>query len=213
MKLAEILREDNALMILSDAQIEWWKTYACLQGSTKAIPYDLGELIEKHFKTGAPYKTRKKLWGLELQYPKSKEIGEIPISAEQLMHYFPTLRKSIFIQSGIITASTKLPRYDKLNHITLHADVVKNLKVITELNPEHLKIFSTTKFECGLLSLLKVNDFDIWFSNAHSTWRGHPTQEKNEKALQIIKEHMKDKDVVACQTELIDADLEEYAKL
>lgn len=214
MKLAEILREDNASMILSNEQIEWWKKHAKIETSNaKQLPYDLDELIEKHFKTGVPFKTRKKLYSFYLDYGHHEHITACPITAEQIQHYFPQKSTNgIRIYQGIFSADSKMPKFNDLSFVSFHPNIVESLKPLIDLKPNDVVISTTTDYQCGLLPLLKLNKFSLVFTNTHTLQAWDKKTHEIEAALKIVQKHMKEKDVVACQTELIDADLEEFAK-
>jgi len=87
---------------------------------------------------------------------------------------------------------------------------IKSLKGVDNLSEVNfIGIGSWVKFECGLLRLLKMPNLrrlDL------SNFLG---DQPLEDALEIVKKHVEDgeHDIVACQTELMDANIEEYAKL
>lgn len=83
--------------------------------------------------------------------------------------------------------------------------------IVKQCESMHFSGFDSgiTEFEGHVLGLLKINGLKT-VSGGHGTFSGY----KFRKAMEIVDKHLKDKkDIVECQAELIDADLEEYAKL
>lgn len=66
--------------------------------------------------------------------------------------------------------------------------------------------FEDTKIKCGLLGLLK-NEGIEHVEGAYETDRDL------EKALSIVDKHLADRNIIECQSDLIDAGFEEWAKL
>lgn len=95
-----------------------------------------------------------------------------------------------------------------IEHLSLSATIVKTLKGIEDLH--YLTSFSVshnTEFNCGLLRLLKCPVL-TYVGNS-----GKDVDKKLQDALDIIKKHLKDKNIPECQQELIEEGLQEYAKL
>jgi len=94
--------------------------------------------------------------------------------------------------------------------LSLHGLQVETLKGVDRLkNLELLYIVGLNygaHFNCGLLRLLKLPRLEaIIFANVHAT--------RLELALGIVRKHLKDRDIVACQSAMLDAGLDEYAEL
>jgi len=88
---------------------------------------------------------------------------------------------------------------------------VKNLRVRNDISTDALEFVSfnhlePNAFQCGLLGLLK------WPALKEVRGISIPTKEMRE-ALKIVQKHLKDRDTLECQNELIDAGFEEWAKL
>lgn len=79
-----------------------------------------------------------------------------------------------------------------------------DIKKLTNLETIGFDFSTITGGLLGLLKLPKLATIENYVEEKDPTAF---------KALNIIKKHLKDKDLLACQDELIDADLEEYAKL
>lgn len=148
---------------------------------------------------------------LTLDY-KHKQIDACPIAAGKWDDTFSI--DSIFLLNGIFDDPKNLPRNEENgNAYDFRNCTIKTLKFPANLDVLELHFADNCKFECGLLSLLKISslrDFTIYDLD------GDPDKidAKLAKAFEIVTEHFHgDKDVIACQTELIDADLDEYAKL
>lgn len=110
--------------------------------------------------------------------------------------------------SVIIPSFQKMPNVKELR---FGRATIKSFKGIEKLSNLEIIDFSSGAFMIeggGLLSLLKapkLRKFDI---GIYATFE-HDVM----IALQIIEKHLKDKDIAECAEELIDAGLDEYAKL
>lgn len=106
----------------------------------------------------------------------------------------------------IINDFTKIPN---LAALTFSACNIKSLKGIDKLNHVRKIWLHDVKLEGGLLRLLKMPNLEMFNLTRLST------DEKTERALDILEKHInsEERDVPECQQELIEAGLQEFAKL
>lgn len=106
-----------------------------------------------------------------------------------------------------INAFSDLPNVKNLSFNDCTIKSLSGAEKLTEV--QYIEIRAWCEIQGGLLRLLKMPNL------REIDMRNYLGDQPLEKALDIVKKHVEDgeHDIIACQTELMDADLEEYAKL
>jgi len=107
---------------------------------------------------------------------------------------------------------TKLKNIPNVSYLVFNNCEIETFETVGDpLNDvEDIEIANFTKVHCGLLRFLKKKDFPK-LENLQA--RKHTVDDKLAEALKIVNDHLADGDIVECQTALIDAGCDEYAKL
>jgi hypothetical protein len=81
--------------------------------------------------------------------------------------------------------------------------------IITEIG-----LYDGIHIRCGLLRILKMPHLKIFKMHADGgAFDAKPLDKKLAQAVEIVRKHLKTKDISECMDELIEAGLKEYAKL
>lgn len=106
----------------------------------------------------------------------------------------------------------KLENIPNVSYIVFNNCEIETFETVGDpLNDiEDIEIANFTKVHCGLLRFLKKKDFPK-LENLHA--REHTVNDKLSEAIKIVNDHLADGDIIECQTALIDAGFEEWAKL
>lgn len=104
---------------------------------------------------------------------------------------FPESLKALVFHGTIVSSLKGIERLQNLEELTLNGAVRR---------PFHLEEHGVLR----LLKLPKLRTLGVSYDGEHK---------RQHDALSIVKKHLELKDIVACQSELLDAGLEEYAKL
>lgn len=108
----------------------------------------------------------------------------------------------VVLYSYVIDDFSKIP--DSTNVELAHCEI-KSLKGIEKFTTMEFLSLSS-EIDCGLLSALKCKSLKKLKNDYHS--------DEGQSAAKIVNKYLNgDRDIVACQAELIDNDLEEFAKL
>jgi len=217
MKLQEILfeaEEDDSTMALSEEQIAWWFDHVRIRiGNGKNLP-NPKRVLEKSFQIGKPIKLNYQYFGIDFVVKNgSSTLSACPISADEFRFYFPQLKDPIAINvnGGVFTDESVLPKLH-YEDIYFHPYTVKSLKQLVAIKPEYVYFSNSTTFDCGLLSLLKLGEFEMQFGPGGS--RGTDAHMKGIEAFKIVKKYIgKENNMLECQDELIEKGFDEYAKL
>lgn len=96
--------------------------------------------------------------------------------------------------------------FPHVNSLHLSNATIKSFDGI-DTNPNLKQLWLNNVYVwCGMLRLLKCKHLNMF-------WLGSTHDENLKKAHKIIEAHLQDKDIVECQTALMDAGLEDFAKL
>lgn len=89
---------------------------------------------------------------------------------------------------------------------------IKSFKGIETVNLDYLRLGYAVKIECGMLRLLKHSSLRRILKIEDDGLSPNPDLLR---AIEIINKYLEDgdRDIIKCQNELIDEDLEEFAKL
>lgn len=124
---------------------------------------------------------------------------------------------SFIMKTGMVPRQFRVEGWsdfpESLHRLVFHGTIVSSLKGIERLQSlEELILNGAVRRpfqleELGVLRLLKLPKLKMLGVSYDGEYK------RQHDALSIVKKHLELKDIVACQSELIDAGLEEYAKL
>ena len=146
----------------------------------------------------------------------SKCHGDFTIVGNQ---HFNTLLGCPFEVDGVfrvrnchnITNLEHIPQ--KAKQYCLYGTEIKDFTNIDKHIKSAEAIAISQKINSGLLYFLKIKNLEKIIINTFAGWPWDNPSEPLNKAVNIINKHMKSKDVIACQRELIENDLDEFAEL
>lgn len=135
---------------------------------------------------------------------QGKDLTKCPIDSADWMKVFgEQINQTRYSNANIKDAKLIL---DMAGELVLEKCNIESFKLDTSFFANNITLVDCN-VSCGLLSVLKckdVKDIDTRLSDI-----------KLAKAVDILRKHIKsnDRDIIACQTEMIDAGFEEWAKL
>jgi len=208
MKLTEITKPKRAL---SPKAEDWFMKHAIIvnvgsfnDGST---PLYTGEAICTALNKGVPENSGPCKLFLEFYHETDEEYSMPPdFSVDLWTAVFGDQVKHQTVFNGILKDPKKLFTPAKLLRLYLNGAVVESVKFPPSVNTNSLN-FEDVKIKCGLLNLMKTENI--------KTVHGFNEADNDvEKAFEIVNKHLKEgKDIIECQSDLIDAGFEKWAKV
>jgi len=151
--------------------------------------------------------------GRELKYPISLVFGSLVLQQCSLLSFknFPTtVRGNVNVWLNHITTLKGVPKIID-GELDLVDNPITSFHDIHKMINEVKKIFVPFAVSECLLGVLKIQNPPL-LSTA-STDKKHPNYNKLLQAVSIINSHRTNKDIFACQEELIDNNLKDFAEL
>ncbi len=151
--------------------------------------------------------------GYELKYPISLVSGELDVNQCQLISFknFPyTVRGNLSLWNNKITSLEGIPKIID-GSLDLIDNPITSFHNIHTMITEVSKIYVPTSVSSCLLGVLKIKKPPL-LSTA-SVDRKNTNYPILLKAVSIINKYQTSNDIIACQRELIENDLDEYAEL
>lgn len=201
MKLKEILKETDSK--LTQADLAWV--------SSHCHAVELYAIIDDAFSAGNNLAARFEQdlvtfsvpWKLLIKFKATEEIN-VPKGVASIIQNLGIDARSILYIGGKLTDPSQIAAPDHCVFLRLEHMEIDSLKFPSSLRVKKL-VIGSSELNCGLLSLLKTNIEHV---------RINGTSFELAQASKIVDKHLSgDCDIAECSEELIDAGLEEYAKL